>query len=111
MEQLAEQAPDVFPSEEAREGYLSLWGECETVNALFLERPGDPSWSAWEPGAVESSARLVGLVEEALGGAGLFSGPGALADGGNAVWHASEGDWESAAWSLAAPGRGGTAGS
>lgn len=52
---LAEQSPDVFPTQGDRDRYMSLWDGCELVNALFLaECERDPSggphsWGArWE---------------------------------------------------------------
>ena len=74
MEFLAEQSPDVFPTQGDRDRYMSLWDGCELVNALFLaECERDPSgvphsWGArWEAQARDEAWALVSFVARALG--------------------------------------------
>lgn len=71
---LAEQSPDVFPTQGDRDRYMSLWDGCELVNAFFLaECERDPSggphsWGArWEAQARDEAWALVSFVARALG--------------------------------------------
>ncbi len=82
---------------------VSLWEDASAwASGYFLGATG--SCGRRHAGLLESLAS----PHTALDAAGFVPVLGALADGGNAVWYASEGDWESAAWSLASavPGLG-----
>ena len=72
VEFLAEQSPDVFPTQGDRDRYMSLWDGCELVNALFLaECERDPSGVPYSwGGEVGGAGPRRGVGPRLLRGAG-----------------------------------------